>query len=863
MPEESKHKKPPRFASWALKKILPDEKWETPLGDFEEFYNAKANEKTVLRAQLWYWSQIFGLLPEKIYNSIWWSFVMINNYLKIALRNTIRNKGYSFINISGLAIGMTCCILILLWVQDELSYDQFHENGDYLYFVATRQMYNNRWYTSSGTPPAAGPALKAEYPEIQNTARLQNGTMPLVVRYGDKLYTEPVRSGDFSLLEMFTFPLVKGNLVAAFSNPYSIFLTERMAEKYFGNDEPVGKILHIENRFEFTVAGVLQNMPDNSMIRFDFLVPMEFREQRYGIGSTQTWTNLSFQTFVQLQKNSSPENVNPKIENRIIEGNGGSEQVKPFLRKYNEIYLYGFTGAGGNIIPVRIFSLIAIFILIIACINFMNLSTARSGSRAKEVGMRKVVGAHRKDVIKQFFGESILLAFISLAVAVILAKLLIPAFNNLSGKQLDFSIIDNFSTTVGLIGIALFTGIVAGSYPALFLSSFKPALVLKGSAAAGSKGSLFRKILVVIQFVISIALIVCTVVVFKQLNYMGDVDLGFKKEQIVYIQTKSAIKQQYFAAKQEFLKNSNILSISSSNHLITGIYWNGHNWNWQGRNPETDPLVTYLYTDTDFLKTLDVEMSLGDFFPENITTDSIGFSRNIVINETFAGIIGSESPVGQTISQNGPDLTIIGVVKDFNFKPLHTDIGPLILFYNPANYNFMYFKIQPADVAETIKHIERVHNQFNPGFPFEYRFLDEDFARLYRGMERFGSIFQYFAALAIFISCLGLFGLASYMAEQRTKEIGIRKALGASTSGIVLLLSKDFAKWVLIANAIALPAAWYYMSNWLEDYAYRIDIGWSILIISGGIALVIAILTTGYQSIKAARTNPADSLRCE
>ena len=530
----------PFFPRWLLKKMYVYSLGEGYNGDLEEEYFKIRNSEGRWKADLWIWLQLLKSIPSFLQSYLQWSFSMFNNYLKIAFRNIIRHKGYSFINISGLTIGMACTILIVLWIQDELSFDQFHENGDNLYLVATNRVYSSTWYTGGGTPPAFGPALKREYPEVLNTARLR-GTYLAVVKYGEKKYTEELRTGDFSLLQMFTFPLVKGDLALALSNPYSIILTEKMAEKYFDKEEPLGKVLSIENEIDLTVAGVLKNMPHNSTIGFDFLIPIELLEKLYNVPKlTRTWTNLSFQTFAQLRENISPTVVNEKIENRIIEGNGNIEQVKPFLRKYTKIYLFGLTGTEGQIGLILLFSIIAGIILLIACFNYMNLATARSANRTKEIGMRKIVGASIKDVMKQFFSESILMSFISFIFAVILVLWLLPAFNTLTNKQLTLDISNGMWPIIGgAIGLVILTGIVAGSYPSFFLSTFRPIKILQGTLSVGSKASLFRKILVVMQFTASVVLIICTVVVFKQFKFVlnkGKINrgrlnfVGIKKE---------------------------------------------------------------------------------------------------------------------------------------------------------------------------------------------------------------------------------------------------------------------------------------------------------------------------------------------
>jgi ABC-type antimicrobial peptide transport system permease subunit len=791
--------------------------------------------------------------------------IMLKNYLKIAVRNIVRYKGYSFINIAGLAIGMACAILIALWVRDEISFDRFHKNGDNLYFVASKLWYGGKWQPGSGTPPALGPALKKEYPGIVNTARLQNGEASLVIRYGEKMYNEKIQAGDFSLLQMFSFPLVKGDLDSALTNPHGIFLTERMAEKYFGKKNPVGKVLNIDNKLDLAVVGVLKNMPQNSLIRFEFLVPIEIVEEiNNSPGYTQTWTNFSFVTLAQLREDVSAESMTLQIKDRIMKSNNAVEKAQSFLTRYRDVYLFGITGHGWHIGRIILFSFIAVIILLIACFNFMNLATARSANRAKEVGMRKVVGASRKSIIYQFFSESLLISLISFFFSLILVSWFLPAFNNLAGKQLTLDISNvNWFVIVGAIALVGITGLTAGSYPALFLSAFRPVKVLQGTLSSGSKASTFRKVLVVGQFAASIALIICTAVVFRQMEYVSKRNLGFEKEQTVYFRLKGEAKQKYSALKHELSAQPGVQSVTTSQALLNGVYWNGHNWRWEGKELKSDPLVTYLHVDADFIKTFNMELVDGDFFPPELAYPVSENTNTVVVNEAFAGMMGTDNPVGRAISKEDRTYTIIGVVKDFHYKPLYNRIGPLIFFVRPQSFNILYAKIGAGNIDQTIDRIETVFKKFNPRFPFQYSFLDETFDRQYRSEKRIGKIFRSFAFLAIFISCLGLFGLASFMAEQRTKEIGIRKILGSSMGNIIVLLLKEFVKWVVIANIIAWPAAYSIMSSWLRDFAYRTGIGLDLFIFSGLAALAIAVITVSYQSIKSATANPVEALRYE
>ncbi len=792
---------------------------------------------------------------------------ILKNYLKITIRNFVKFKSYSFINIFGLAVGMTFCILILLWVQDEFSYNQFHKNKDNLYIVGTHSHYGDQIRTSAGTPPALGPALKTEYPEILNSARFINGFVDMVIKFGDKIFTENVRAADPAVLEMFTFPLINGDPTTVLLNPYSIIMTERMAKKYFGDKNPIGKVLTIDNKYDFTVTGILQNMPHNTSIHFDFLVPIEFFREYWEL-DLEKWSNFAYNTYVQLHQNASYQEVNLKIIDRIK--NGQESDSEAFLYSYKNLYLYGLGNGGGHIGQVRMFLLIALFILLIACINFMNLTTARSGTRATEIGMRKVAGAYKKDIIKQFFSESIVFSLMSLFIAIILVNFLLPIFNDMSGKQVSFDFSSNVILIIELIGIAIFTGILAGSYPSLFMARFHPVTLLKGIPALESNGSQFRKILVVLQFAISVCLIISTIVIYNQLNFMRNKDLGFNKENLISINLNRPLIEHCEAAKLELLQHPHIKYVSLISFSPTGVYSNDDGYDWDNKFPDTNPIVWRFCTDTDFLKTFEVKMIQGEFYKKELMNGSSDVSGKVIINETFAKIMGMENPVGARLSFDSNQFRIIGVVRDFNFKLLYEATEPMAIYYQTENsqksslrYRYIFIKIEQENLQQTIEYVKEIYEKFSPGYPFAYRFLTDDYDQLYGSEQRLGAVIYYCTLLIIMISCLGLFGLTSFMTEQRKKEISVRKVLGASVPGIVILLSKEFTKWVIIANIIAWPLAYFFMKKWLQDFAYRINLGWYIFVLSAMLALVIAIVTVSYQSIKAANANPVDSLKYE
>jgi len=783
---------------------------------------------------------------------------MLKNYLKIAFRILRKHSGYSLINIAGLSIGMACSILILMWVTDELGFDKFHENAENLYLVANHmQVGSNTWYTS---PPALGPAFKAEYPEIINSARLTD-RLRVTLTYNEKMFNESILPVDPALLEMFTFPLVQGSREKALINPHSIVLTEEMAEKYFDEDYLIGKILRINNEYDFMVTGVLKNIPQNSFLKFDFLVPIVFtKEYFHNERHLNIWDNYSFPTYVLLKKNTSIEALNRKIRGRIQQANK-KFYGEPFLRPFTQLRLFWLGSGGGTIGLVRAFTLLALFILLMACINFINLTTAQSGNRSREVGIRKVIGAERKCIIQQFWGESIFLSFLSFICAIILVLILLPVFNNLSGKELSLNLFVNPVLIFVVTGVAVFVGIIAGCYPALFMSSFQPIKILKGNLSFGSRGSHLRKILVVIQFAISIALITGATIINNQLSYIRNKDLGFDKEHLIYLPVNGNLRQQYDAAKLEMLQNPNITDVSLISNLPTGSYQNHAGWIWEGKQPNTDPLVTVRYCDYDFLKTFKMEMAQGSFYSEENISETSNIESKIVINEEFARIMEKQNPVGTQLIDGSMKYTVIGVMKDFHFLSLYNDMAPLVILYEPGQYRYMFLRISPYNIPRTIEHMENIWKKFNPNFPFSYTFFDENYDMIYINEERTGSIVKCFTFLAIIISCLGLLGLASYTAEQRKKEISIRKVMGASVYGVIYILSKDFMKWVLLGNIIAWPTAYFVMKNWLQNFAYRTNIGIWIFIFSASSSFIIALMTVCFQAIKAARSNPSKALR--
>ena len=785
---------------------------------------------------------------------------MLKNYLKIAYRNLTRYKAFTVINILGLAVGMACTILILLWVQDELSFDKFNKNAESIYRVVEIQHYaGGTIFPVAVTPGPLAESLKDNFPEIENATRFNYSRR--VLRYKDKIFNETVAFADPSFLKIFSYPLVTGNPDNVLNDLHSIVLTEKAALKYFGDENPVGKSIMIDDSLNLKVTGVLQDIPTNSHLRFDFLVPFEFLKN---LGrKLDEWGNNSFYTYVQLQQDAKVSDINKKIKDEIKKHNEGSVTDLE-LQQLLKIHLYSagkYTadiGGLGNIEYVNIFSLVALIVLFIACINFMNLSTARATKRAKEVGMRKVIGAERLQIVKQFYIESILFAFIALLIALAMSDLLLNAFNNLSGKEISLSSLGT-TTIIGFILLTIFTGIIAGSYPAIYLSSFLPIKVLKSDKAVSGGGAFFRKVLVVTQFSLSLILIIGTLVITSQLDYIKNKDLGFNRENVIELNINNSIRSNLEAVKNELKQNPKIISVAASNQNPTYVMNSTSNFDWEGKNEKDEILIHFMFGDKDFVNTFKMKMAEGRFYSKDFGSDT----SSIVINEEAAKIIGMKDPVGKTLTMWGDKLTIIGVVKNFNFKPLETKIEPLVIRYSNDLLFSMFVRVKPGDLTGTIDYIKNVYKTFSPSAPFDYHFLDEDFDNLYRSETRMQTIFGYFAILAIIISCLGLFGLASYIAERRTKEIGIRKVLGANVFNLSYLLSLQFTKWVLISNLIAWPVAYFLINRWLQDFAYRVNISFWLFPLAGLLVLVVALLTISYQAIKAALVNPVKSLKYE
>ncbi|MFT3705377.1 MAG: ABC transporter permease [Agriterribacter sp.] len=790
---------------------------------------------------------------------------MIKNYLKIAFRNIARHKAFAAINIAGLAIGMACSIFILLWVQNELSYDRFHKNADNIY-----RIIGDAGDFDAAVNCASMPAeLKLKIPAIKNFVRFSHYSTN-VFEVGNKKFEEKrIFYADSTLLQQFSFPLVKGNPATALMQPDAVLITEDMAKKYFGTTDALGKILKQDNQKSVVVTGVLKNIPTNSHLQFDFIMPLSAVANQWNDLKQSTWDNFNFYSYIQLDDKfkatpAAIAGLNNQIDKIFKEHvNEANLKISFHLQALTDIHLHSNYQVDlpghGNIQYVKIFFFVALFILALACINFMNLSTARSARRAKEVGLRKVVGAGRKQLIGQFLGESILISFLALLIAVLLVLLLLPVFNSLSGKTLSISLLDGKIITI-LLSIALGTGLISGSYPALFLSAFRPAKVLKGNIKTMGGNLFFRNGLVVVQFVVSIVLLAGTAVVFKQLNYIKSMNLGFERSNLLYMQMSGELWGKQQALKAELKQNPLTADFTIINDLPTNLESGTVNVQWEGKDPKSQIVFPTLQVSESFFNVFQMKMASGRAFSEAFAGDS----NSYILNEKAAEVMGftAASAVGKPMSIWDTKGTIVGVVKNFNYKPIQTPIEPMIIMLNKWGGPII-IRTRPGKTEATISAMEKIAKQLNPAYPFSYGFIDQDLANLYKGEQQMGKLFNIFAILAIFISCLGLYGLSAFMAEQRTKEIGVRKVLGASVFNVVYLLSTGFTKLILIAVVIAVPIAWYTINNWLKGFAYRVDADWVIFLVASLSALAIAWITVSYESIKAAVVNPVKSLRTE
>lgn len=841
----------PKIPFWLLKHICVFDDLDAYFGDIQEEFAAIQKCQGTARAKLWIWFHAIAAIPRWAQQFLIWRLTMFHNYFKIALRNFFRHKGYTFINIAGLAIGIACCILIMFWVLDELSYDRFHKNAEDLY-VAT---FSNG---SKVTPTALSGFLKAEYPDIIRTSRYSPQGRDLLKYEDTDIYQEGGIMVDPDFLKMFTVPFLKGNPETALDDPNSILLSEEVAQKLFGTSDPIGQSLIYNTRVDLKVTGVFKDYPSNSHMQFLYILPVELA--RIHNRNLDTWEVNNIRTYVQLQKNTPVTSVDAKITD-VVERHRPQDKRAMSLQPITRMHLNPFNDTGGTILYVYLFSALAFFILLIACINFINLTTARSSSRAKEVGVRKTVGAYRTQLVHQFFGESLILTLTASVIAVGLVYLFLPMFNNLTGKSFTWELLVQKSILLGIFGIIILTMIMAGSYPSFLLSRFQTVKVLKGKLMTSMKGALFRKILVVLQFSLSILLILGTLMIFRQVHYLRARDVGYNRDNIVYFGIGARFRNNFDTIKTELLANRDILNATLTD--IAPYRWQSNagygDVHWEGKTHQQAKMVM-VSVDYDYLDTIGLKMAQGRFFSKEFSTDA---SDAYVVNQAAVRAMEMDDPIGKDLTVWGLSKRIIGVVEDYHFESLHNKIIPMAMRIDPNWHNQACVRISPHQIPDTLAFLESKWKEIYPEYPFEYRFLDETIQSQYRSEQAIGKIVTVFTVLALFISCLGIFGLSSYTAEQRTKEIGIRKVLGATVSSIIRNISREFVVLVIIANVIIWPVAYFVLSRWLNTFAYRIDIGWWMFVLTGITVLVLSLVTVSWQIIRAATTNPADSLRYE
>lgn len=789
---------------------------------------------------------------------------MLKNYLTIALRNIVRNKLFSTVNFLGLAFGIASTLLILLWINDELEVDKYHEKGSRIYRVMENQKYTDgRQYTFSSTPGPMAPFIKTKYPEIEKAARFTWGVNGLF-RVDEISFYENGRYTDPDFLDIFTLDFVAGDKATALANKSGIVISEKIAKKYFGDKDPLGKTINMNMQQDFQVTGVFKDISKRSSIQFEYLLPFEvfWDENKSWLDQ---WGNNNIRTYLLLTPTADATAFSEKFKDEV-KSHEKDTNVELFIQPYEEYYLYGNfengVQSGGRIEYVRIFFIVAVFVLAIACINFMNLATAQASKRAKEVGLRKVIGAVPRQLFKQFMGESFLTVCLSGALGLMLALLVLPLFNEMTGKEMSLSVLD-YKITLLFAGILLITSVLAGSYPAIFISEFKPVQVLKGQMKSGRSASLFRKVLVVVQFSLSIILIISTIVVFRQMNFMQNRDIGFVRDNLFYVWMDGDMNSKFETVRNRLLSEPGIETVTASGQLPIEIGNSTMGLQWEGKSADDRILFTNLNVDYEFIQTMKMEMAEGRPFDRSIISDSTAY----IVNERAAEKFGFKDGItaGQDLTMWERKGKIVGVVKDFNFGSLHNQIEPLVMRIPPQGDTFgcLLVRVKEGETEQALKSVEKLWKEYAANYPFKYSFLNQDWEAFYKAEGQRGQIFNTLSVLSIFISCLGLFGLSAFSAERKTKELGVRKVLGASVPGLVRLMGKEFTVLVLIGAAVGCPVGWYFMDQWLKAYAFHIDVGWITLVVATVTCLAVSVVTVAYHSLKVSLSNPADSLRYE
>ena len=828
--------------------------------DLREEHAFKSQSRGHRKADVWYWAQVLSSLPRFALSSLRWSLIMLKNSLTVARRHMIRHKGFSALNILGLASGLACCLLIGFWILDELSFDRFHKNAASIYRVESDTNYNGRILHIYWTPHPLGPALASEFPEIAQSARAWSQRKPLIRAGESATDAWTVWAVDPSFLDMFTFPLKAGNPTRALEGTTSVVLTERAAKAIFGNEEPVGRKLEITGGGTFAVTAILADIPRNSSLQFDVLIPYTALESLGRVGNQ--FNDNQTATFVRLADRTAADATRAKIRD-FIRTKIPESGMKLDLLGLTRLRLQTWSGYEKRtaVESLRLFSLIAALVLLIGCINFMNLSTARSARRAKEIGLRRTVGARRGHIVRQFYGEAAVYALFAMVLALATVTLAFPAFNALTGKSMSWSTLGAGRMALGAIAVALVTALISGSYPAFVLSSFRPVQALRGTLSRGSGGILFRRILVVVQFALSAGLLVGTGVASRQMAFIQNTPLGWSREQVLAVKIPAEARPTIESLKAEMKAVPGVLAAGLSDQSPENSTWSSSGFDWEGRDPQTKIDITYMTVDEGYVEALGIKVVEGRNFSAGLPTDK---TEAVLVNETFARMMGTGSAVGKRFDFWSRKGTIVGVLGDFHFQPLRNKIEPLAVKWRESDWTrFMLLRLGPSGVSSVIASLERIWKSRFPGIPFHYSFLDDDFAALYQTELQTASLFKVFSGLAVLVACLGLLGLAAHAAERRTREFAIRKVLGAPARTLIGLICREFVVLIVLANVLSWPAAYLLMRGWLNRFAYRAD--FSVLLFAGalGISLMIGLLTVAQQALRAARTNPVGALKQE
>ncbi len=879
--KNQKNIKPPWLPSRLLSLIVNKDENYSVIGDFDEEFFERAEEYGTVKARLWYWGQMFRSFPLIFKDSTIWGAAMLGNYIKIAYRNLLKSKGFSFINITGLALGMALSIMIYSYIENEISYDKFHENADRIYRARMHAKLAESEFDLANSPAVLAETLVREFPEVEGTFRISHD-MELFFRHGKEIIKETkFFYADSNMASIFTLNLLQGDPATALTQPNCVIITREISEKYFGSENPINETLITNDGTEYRVTGVAEEYPVNSHFKFDFIASMSTIKSTLG----PYWLGNDVYTYVLIKEGADVKDLQEKLP-QVVKAHAGP-QVKALMGvtfdefeasgNFFRIEVQALTDihltpglqnefeAGGSNTNIYIFTIIGLVILLLGCINFVNLSTARTSIRTKEIGVRKVLGSQKIQLIKQFLTESVILSSISFLIALLIIAILYPFFIDLASRTIELNLWNNPVKLLIVFSGSVIIGFISGIYPSVMFSSFNTINVIKGRISQSTGMSRLRSILVVFQFSITIILVASTFIIYHQLDYIKNKDLGYNEEQVLVVQGISSLGDKTESFKNELLNNNNVINASVSRSL-------------PGRNlsatvfkcEEHDINLNYAFalfpTDYDFVNTFGTRILEGRYFDKDYSTDS----NSVVLNETAVKELGLTDPIGKQIlhpSDEGGEynrFNIIGVMNDFHIETLHGKIHPVVFsLIDNEDHEFLSLKLKSSEVRESIGNIENIWAEFSPDKPFEYFFMDEDFDKYYKEDIKTGRLFTSFSLLAIFIACLGLLGLISYTAERRTKEIGIRKTLGASLPSILILLSRDFALWIIIANVIAIPVVYYFMTGWLEEFAFRITISPLTFVIAGVTTILIALFTAAYQTLKAALSNPVDSLRDE